>query len=161
MFTHKSALPPLPTANVSQSPQSMQRHASEGNGPEEDPTGGADEITWNDVSDATFEEFDRLALINHHDEELNEAGLSRQPTSLPQQQPPRPPSRPSVDPLLTASSQPSLLQDPYSLLSPLQRAIMVQLYDNAPLFPDGVSIFTVYRCVNCFTVHKCEISEIR
>jgi hypothetical protein len=146
-------------ANVSQSPPSVQRHTSEGNGHEEDPTGGADELTWNDVSDATFEEFDRLALVNHHsDEELNEAGCSRQ---LPQQQPPRPPSRPSVDPLLTASTQPSLLQDPYSSLSPLQRAIMVQLYDNAPLFPDGVSIFTVYRCVNCFTVHKCEISGIR
>ncbi|KAH9981193.1 hypothetical protein BGW80DRAFT_1268957 [Lactifluus volemus] len=142
-----SALPPLPTANVSQSPPSVQRHASEGNGPEEDPTGGADEITWNDVSDATFEEFDRLALINRHDEELNEAGLSRQPTSLPQQQPPRPPSRPSVDPLLTASSQPSLLQDPYSSLSPLQRAIMVQLYDNAP---SSQMVF-----------HKCDISEIR
>lgn len=130
---------------MSQSPPSVQRHASEAREHEDDPTGIAQESARNDASDTTFGEFDRLTLVDysdeehhsdeeyhsveeyHSDEELNEAGL---------------------------------LQDPYSTLSPLQREITVQLYNNAPLFPDGVPIRAIFHGVNHTTVGGYEISEI-
>jgi hypothetical protein len=148
---------------VLQSPPSLWRYAPETRHEhEDDPTGAAHELMCDDASDATFEEFDRLTLVDYHsDEEPNEAGYSRQLTSLPQQQPSRPPSRPLVDPPLAASSQSSLLHDPYSLLSPLQRAIIVQLYNNSPLFPDGVPILTIFRGVNHTTGDKNKIPGIR
>ncbi|KAI0256803.1 hypothetical protein BJV78DRAFT_1278433 [Lactifluus subvellereus] len=161
--TSQSTLPPtqLATAAVSQSLPSVQRHAPETRGDDEDhPTGTAQESARDDVSDTTFEEFDRLTLVDHSDEEPNEEGMFRQLSSFSQQQPSRPPSRPPANSFLAASSPSSLLQDPYSSLSPLQREIMVQFYNNGPLFPDGVPIRAIYRGVNHSTVDGYEVSEI-
>jgi hypothetical protein len=122
----------------------MQRHASEAREHEDDPTGIAQESAGNDTSDITFGEFDRLTLVDysegyHSDEEYHSVEEYHSDEEL---------------------NEAGLLQDPYSTLSPLQREITVQFYNNAPLFPDGVPIRAIFQGVNQTTVGGYEISEI-
>jgi hypothetical protein len=46
---------------------------------------------------------------------------------------------------LATGHRPSLRQDPYSALSPLQRDIILQIQNNDALYPDGVPIRVVFR----------------
>ena len=121
--------------------------------------GTEDEEFGPDFFDTTFgeidlEEIDRLALVDdHRDEDQHkldsEAEVVHQPSLLPQS-----PSRPrSTSP----NNQASLLQDPYSSLSPLQRDILIQIQENAPFFPNGVPIRALYRRVGRSTDRYSEL----
>ncbi|KAI9509643.1 hypothetical protein F5148DRAFT_1186114 [Russula earlei] len=85
-------------------------------------------------------EIDRLTLLDHHsDEHLHNPEFVQEP-SLPSQSPPLS----STSPPLEANNLPSLLRDPYSALSSLQRDIIIKIQENAPLFPTGVPIKALY-----------------
>jgi len=88
-------------------------------------------------------EFDELALFTNTGDHTNE-----HPSVLESQAPrqPSPPSSPmSGADVLATGNCPSLRQDPYSLLSALQRDIVLQIQNNDALYPDGVPIRVVFR----------------
>jgi len=111
----------------------------------------------------TLEEMDRLTLVDHDPDEGIIEILSDYQSSESGSLSSRPPSRPlslsSTDPLLETYNRPSLLQDPYSLLSPLQRDILIQVQENTPFFPDGVPIQAMYRRVGLSTARELEIRQ--
>lgn len=89
------------------------------------------ETTFGEIID--LEEIDRLTLVDSHpdeDQHKLDSGTTHQP---------------AINPLLETNNQRSLIQDPYSSLSPLQRDILIQIQENAPFFPDGVPIKALYR----------------
>lgn len=98
--------------------------------------------------DTTLTGIDALTLVDS----------DSSPELVPQSPPPpasplslsRVPPSETVDP-------PSLLQDPYSLLSPLQRDIIIQIQQSAPHFPNGVPIQVMYRRVGPSTTRESEI----
>jgi len=126
-----------PTPNASQSPQGMQPGVTdlrtETDKGTEDEEFGPDffETTFGEIID--LEEIDRLTLVDSHpdeDQHKLDSGTTHQP---------------ATNPLLETKNQTSLIQDPYSSLSPLQRDILIQIQENSPFFPDGVPIKALYR----------------
>lgn len=101
-------------------------------------------------SDTTLEEIERLTLIDHHPDLYEPV----QQPSLPLQSLSR---SSSVDLPPETNNLPSLLQDPYSSLNPLQRDIIIRIQDNTPSFPDGVPIQAIHNCVGRSMVRESEI----
>ncbi|KAI0006131.1 hypothetical protein BJV74DRAFT_802339 [Russula compacta] len=127
----------LTTPDVSQHLPSMQGRAVQslqaGRGIEDDSDLTVEELGLD--SDTTLEEIDRLTLIDHHSGmDLYEPVQQRSPPlqSLSRSS--------SIDLPPETNNLPSLLQDPYSSLNPVQRDIMIRIQDNALSFPDGVPI---------------------
>lgn len=106
--------------------------------------------------DTTLEELDRLALVDYHTNEDLHDSFQPPESSFPQV-PPRPPSSLSTDPPSESNDKPTLVLDPYSSLSLLQRDIIIQIHHNAPHFPDGIPITTMCRLVDRLTVSDSEI----
>jgi hypothetical protein len=107
--------------------------------------------------DATLEELERLALVDYHtNEDLHELDMLQPPESSFPQSPSRPPSL-STGPPSETNNQPTLVLDPYSSLSLLQRDIIIQTHHNAPHFPDGIPITTMCRLVDRLTASESEI----
>ena len=108
--------------------------------------------------DTTLEELDRLTLVDYHtNEDLNEPGLFQPLRSSTPRSPSLPPSSLSTEPQSETNNQPTLVLDPYSSLSLLQRDIIIQIHHNAPHFPDGIPIATMYRLVDRLTASDSEI----
>jgi hypothetical protein len=87
--------------------------------------------------DATLTGIDALTLV----------GSDSEPELVPQSPPPpeSPPSSSSRVPPLETIDPPPLQQDPYSSLSPLQRDIIIQIWESAPHYPNGVPIEVMSR----------------
>jgi hypothetical protein len=140
---------------VSQSPPSTQQRATQTSSRTEDA------LTQNlghlglDL-DTALETLEGLTLNEYSIEDLNELGILQEPSFTPQS-PPRPPSLLPTDPPSEADNQPTLILDPYSSLTSLQRDIIIQIHDNVPHFPDGVHITVMYRLVGGPTVGQSEI----
>ena len=140
---------------MSQSPPSTQHRATQTNSRSE----GA--LTQNlghlglDF-DTTLEALEGLTLNEYSIEDLNELGFLQEPP-FTRQSPPQSPSLLSIDPPSEADNQPTLILDPYSSLTSLQRDIIIQIHDNAPHYPDGVPIPAMYRLVGGPTVGQSEI----
>lgn len=141
---------------MSQSPPSTQDRATQTNSRSQDA------LTQNlghlglDF-DTPSEALEGLTLNEYSIEDLNELGFLQEPSST-LQSPPRPPSSLSTDPPSEADNQPTLILDPYSSLTSLQRDIIIQIHDNVPHhFPDGVPIAAMYRLVGGPTIGQSEI----
>lgn len=108
--------------------------------------------------DTTLEELDRLTLVDYHtNEDLSGLDLFQPPEpSFPQSQS-RPHSPLSTNSPSETNNQPTLVLDPYSSLSLLQRDIIIQIHHNAPHFPDGIPITTMCRLVDRLTAGESEI----
>ncbi len=108
--------------------------------------------------DTTLDGLDRLTLVDHHtNEDLHGQDFFRPPEPSFPQSPSRPPSSLPTDPPSETGNEPTLVLDPYSSLSPLQRDIIIQIHHNAPHFPDGIPIKTMCRLVDRITVSESEI----
>lgn len=106
--------------------------------------------------DTTLEKLDRLALVDYHtNEDLHEL-LQPSKSSFPPS-PSRPPTSLSTDTPSETDKQPTLVLDPYSSLSLLQRDIIIQIHHNAPHFPDGIPITIMCRLVDRLTTGESEI----
>ena len=124
-----------------QSPLTPQRPAAQTEEEDEDYlTAQGSEADFN----TTLTGIDALTLVDSDSE----------PELVPQSPPPLSSSR--VPPLETINP-PSLLQDPYSSLSPLQRDIIIQIQESAPHFPNGVPIQVMYRRIGPSTTRESEI----
>jgi len=99
--------------------------------------------------DTTLTGIDALTLV----------GSDSEPELVPQSPPPpeSPPSSLSRVPPLETVDPPSLQQDPYSSLSPLQRDIVIQIQENAPHCPNGVPIEVMYRRTGRSATRESEI----
>jgi hypothetical protein len=108
--------------------------------------------------DTTLEELDKLTLVDFNtNEELNGPDLFQPPRSSTPRSPSRlPPSLPTDAPS-EMNNQPTLVLDPYSSLSLLQRDIIIQIHHNAPHFPDGIPIATMCKLVDRLTASEAEI----
>ncbi|KAH9063335.1 hypothetical protein EDB87DRAFT_170700 [Lactarius vividus] len=145
----KSPAPPLARisigAEASQSPLAMQCRFEDIDGLAVGP--GVQEPTPRDASAAIMREFDELTLVsdtaNLSDEYTTEleSQMSRRTLRLPS----LPSSPMSGDDPLATDHRPSLRQDPYSVLTALQRDIILQIQNNNVLYPDGVPIRVVFR----------------
>lgn len=157
--TSQSAPPAQLTAQVtSQSPPNMQRRATQTNSRAEDI------LTTQEPAgldpDTTLEELERMALVDYHtNEDLHGLDLFQTPNSSFPPSPSRPLPSLSTDPPSETNNQPALVLDPYSSLSLLQRDIIIQIHHNAPHFPDGIPITTMYRLVDRLTASESEIRE--
>jgi hypothetical protein len=143
----QSTPPAQLTAEVaSQSPPNMQQRGTQTDSRAEDIlTTQESELD----SDTTLEELDNLTLVDYHtNEDLNGPDLFQPPGSSFPQSPSRPLSSLSIDPPSETNNRPTLVLDPYSSLSLLQRDIIIQIHHNAPLFPDGIPITTMCRLVD-------------
>jgi hypothetical protein len=107
--------------------------------------------------DTTLEELDRLALVDYTDQDLRGLDSFQPPESSFPQSPFRPPSSLSIDAPSETNNQPTLVLDPYSSLSLLQRDIIIQIHHNAPHFPDGIPITTMCRLVDRLIASESEI----
>lgn len=124
-----------------QSPLTPQRPAAQTEEEDEDYlTAQGSEADFN----TTLTGIDALTLVDSDSE----------PELVPQSPPPLSSSR--VPPLETINP-PSLLQDPYSSLGPLQRDIIIQIQESAPHFPNGVPIQVMYRRIGPSTTRESEI----
>ena len=128
-----------------QSPPTPQRPAVQTDEEDEDYlTAQGSEADFN----TTLTGIDALTLVDS-DSSPELVPQSPLPPASPLSLPRVPPSE-TVDP-------PSLLQDPYSSLSPLQRDIIIQIQQSAPHFPNGVPIQVMYRRVGPSTTRESEI----
>jgi len=134
-----------------QSPPAMQRHFQDIN--RSALSLDAQEPTPRDASAAIVREFDELTLVTRtgdlSDGEWFELeSPPRSPLRRPSSPSPSPSSPMSGDDPLARGQGPSLRQDPYSALSPLQREIVLQIQNNDAFFPNGVPIRAVFRTVS-------------
>jgi len=129
-----------------QSPPTPQRPAAQTEEEDEDYlTAQGSEANFN----TTLTGIDALTLVDSDSE----------PELVPRSPPPpeSPPLSSSRVPPLQTIEPPSLLQDPYSSLSPLQRDIIIQIQESAPHFPNGVPIQVMYRRIGPSTTRESEI----
>jgi len=131
-----------------QSPPTPQRPAVQTEDEDEDyVTAQGSEAEFN----TTLTGIDALTLVDSDSE----------PELVPRSPPP--PESPSLSlsssrvPPSETFDPPSLLQDPYSSLSPLQRDIIIQIQESAPHFPNGVPIQVMYRRIGPSTTRESEI----
>ena len=128
-----------------QSPPTQQRPAVQEEEDEDYLTAQGSEPDF----DTTLTGIDALTLVDSDSE----------PELVPQSPPPpeSPPLSSSRVPPLETVDPPSLLQDPYSSLSPLQRDIIIQIQESAHHFPNGVPIQVMYRRIGPSTTRESEI----
>ena len=133
----------------------MQRRATRTN------SGAEDILTTQEPvldPDTTLEELERLALVDYHtNEDLHELDKLQPSKSSFPPSPSRPPSSLSTGPPSETNNQPTLVLDPYSSLSLLQRDVIIQTHHNAPHFPDGIPITTMCRLADRLTASESEI----
>jgi len=136
------------TLGMLQSPPTPQRPAVQTEDEDEDyVTAQGSEAEFN----TTLTGIDALTLVDSDSE----------PELVPRSPPP--PESPSLSlsssrvPPSETFDPPSLLQDPYSSLSPLQRDIIIQIQESAPHFPNGVPIQVMYRRIGPSTTRESEI----
>jgi hypothetical protein len=138
-----SASPLARIAPAAEAPQSplAQRHSQDIDRP-------AVSLDAQEPTDAIAREFDELTLVtgtgnSSHGDIIEVESPQISPRSP--QQPSSPSSPMSGGGPLATGHRPSLRQDPYSALSPLQRDIILQIQNNDALYPDGVPIRVVFR----------------